>query len=240
MQAYAEGFDILQERQATEDLPEDERFDLNLPDIAEVWRRGSVISSWLLDLTARRWPATPSSTTSTASSTIPAKAAGPSRRRSRRPCRPTCCRPRSSPASARAQNHTFGEKLLSAMRFGFGGHVEPKAGNHADVKASEGPRRPLACCLGDLRRGRRPHQAPADPALYNLPRSRAAARRLRADRRRAQRVVQRRRSATISPRACRNSPPRKVDDAGVQEAARAASPTAGRFRRSATYQKLGR
>ncbi len=51
MQAYAEGFDVLKGR-ASEKLPEDERFDLNLPDIAEVWRRGSVISSWLLDLCA--------------------------------------------------------------------------------------------------------------------------------------------------------------------------------------------
>ena len=49
MQAYAEGFDILPTRIRT-DLPEDERFDLNIADIAEVWRRGSVISSWLLDL----------------------------------------------------------------------------------------------------------------------------------------------------------------------------------------------
>src|ERR1041384_1332489 len=51
MQAYAEGFDILRGR-GHEDLPEDERFALDLTDIAEVWRRGSVISSWLLDLVA--------------------------------------------------------------------------------------------------------------------------------------------------------------------------------------------
>src|SRR3984957_2069097 len=51
MQAYAEGFDILKNA-GNKTLPEDGRFDLNLPDIAEVWRRGSVISSWLLDLTA--------------------------------------------------------------------------------------------------------------------------------------------------------------------------------------------
>ncbi|OYW88056.1 MAG: 6-phosphogluconate dehydrogenase (decarboxylating), partial [Sphingobium sp. 32-64-5] len=51
MQAYAEGFDILKGR-SSDKLPEGERFDLNLTDIAEVWRRGSVISSWLLDLTA--------------------------------------------------------------------------------------------------------------------------------------------------------------------------------------------
>src|SRR6202167_3420362 len=52
MEAYAEGFDIF--KNATcKNLPEDIRYDLNLPDIAEVWRRGSVVSSWLLDLTAR-------------------------------------------------------------------------------------------------------------------------------------------------------------------------------------------
>src|ERR1700720_3193904 len=47
MQAYAEGFDILRNKDS-QDLPEYERFVLNMPDIAEVWRRGSVISSWLL------------------------------------------------------------------------------------------------------------------------------------------------------------------------------------------------
>src|SRR6185437_13729134 len=51
MQAYAEGFDILRGR-ASDKLPEDERFTLDAADIAEVWRRGSVISSWLLDLAA--------------------------------------------------------------------------------------------------------------------------------------------------------------------------------------------
>jgi 6-phosphogluconate dehydrogenase len=52
MQAYAEGFDIMRNA-GTAARPEDERYDLNLPEIAEVWRRGSVISSWLLDLAAR-------------------------------------------------------------------------------------------------------------------------------------------------------------------------------------------
>ena len=51
IRAYAEGFDILRNKDS-KDLPEDERFVLNIPDIAEVWRRGSVISSWLLDLGA--------------------------------------------------------------------------------------------------------------------------------------------------------------------------------------------
>src|SRR5579863_6369633 len=51
MQAYAEGFSILKGA-ATNGRPPDERYELDLADIAEVWRRGSVISSWLLDLTA--------------------------------------------------------------------------------------------------------------------------------------------------------------------------------------------
>ena len=51
MQAYAEGFDIFKNA-TSKDLPENIRYDLDLPEIAEVWRRGSVISSWLLDLTA--------------------------------------------------------------------------------------------------------------------------------------------------------------------------------------------
>ena len=51
MQAYAEGFDIMRGRNSDK-LPEDERFDINAADVAEVWRRGSVVASWLLDLTA--------------------------------------------------------------------------------------------------------------------------------------------------------------------------------------------
>ena len=51
MQAYAEGFDILKNADI-EALPAEHRFTLDIADIAEVWRRGSVISSWLLDLTA--------------------------------------------------------------------------------------------------------------------------------------------------------------------------------------------
>ncbi len=126
MQAYAEGFDILQNK-ASEALPEDERYDLNLTDIAEVWRRGSVISSWLLDLTAQalagderlagytgavddsgegRW--TIDAAIEEAVPVNVLSAALFARFRSR-------------------EAHTFGEKLLSAMRFGFGGHVEPAA-----------------------------------------------------------------------------------------------------------------
>jgi 6-phosphogluconate dehydrogenase len=124
MQAYAEGFDILKNKASTA-LPEDERYTLDLADISEVWRRGSVVSSWLLDLTADalardavlsqftgdvadsgegRW-----TIEAAIEEAVPAEvlsAALYARFRSR-------------------VSHTFGEKLLSAMRFGFGGHVEP-------------------------------------------------------------------------------------------------------------------
>src|SRR5262249_51421600 len=59
MQAYAEGFDIIRGT-ASKDGAEDHRYQLNLADIAEVWRRGSVVSSWLLDLTAMALAETPS------------------------------------------------------------------------------------------------------------------------------------------------------------------------------------
>ncbi|MGE0416150.1 MAG: phosphogluconate dehydrogenase (NAD(+)-dependent, decarboxylating) [Acetobacteraceae bacterium] len=124
MQAMAEGFDILKNR-ASAKLPEGERFDLNVADIAEVWRRGSVVTSWLLDLTAEalakdekletfsgsvedsgegRW-----TVEAAIEEAVPADVLAASlfvRFRSR-------------------QDHTFAEKVLSAMRFGFGGHVEP-------------------------------------------------------------------------------------------------------------------
>ena len=123
MQAYAEGFDILRNKNS-KDLPEDERYELNLADIAEVWRRGSVVSSWLLDLGAAALAKDPRAGSSPAMSqdsgegrwtieaaieeAVPADVLSSAlfaRFRSR-------------------QAHTFGEKLLSAMRFGFGGHVE--------------------------------------------------------------------------------------------------------------------
>ncbi|HEV2718051.1 MAG TPA: 6-phosphogluconate dehydrogenase (decarboxylating), partial [Terriglobales bacterium] len=126
MQAYAEGFDIF--RNATsKDLPEDIRYDLNLADIAEVWRRGSVVSSWLLDLTAIALAENPTLTEYTGyvqdsgegrwtiqaaiDEAVPVEvlsAALFTRFRSR-------------------QEHTFAERMLSAMRQKFGGHVEPAA-----------------------------------------------------------------------------------------------------------------
>ena len=124
MQAIAEGFDILRSRAATTHLPAAERFPLDMADIAEVWRRGSVVSSWLLDLTAAaladdgqlarfygfvedsgegRW-----TVEAAVEEAVPAEvlsAALYTRFRSR-------------------QEHTFAEKMLSAMRLGFGGHIE--------------------------------------------------------------------------------------------------------------------
>jgi 6-phosphogluconate dehydrogenase len=134
MQAYAEGFDILRNKES-EELPEDERFALNLPDIAEVWRRGSVISSWLLDLGSSALAKDPQlegfsgfvqdsgegrwTIEAAIEESVPAEVLSSAlyaRFRSR-------------------QKHTFGEKVLSAMRFGFGGHIEghesaePKGGS---------------------------------------------------------------------------------------------------------------
>ena len=124
MQAMAEGFDILRNRGSAK-LPEDERFELNVADIAEVWRRGSVVTSWLLDLTASAMAKDPAldkfsgnvedsgegrwTVEAAIEEAVPADVLAASlfvRFRSR-------------------QEHTFAEKVLSAMRFGFGGHVEP-------------------------------------------------------------------------------------------------------------------
>jgi len=123
MAAYAEGFDILKNKNSDR-LPPEERFDLNLTDIAEVWRRGSVISSWLLDLSASALAGNPElsqysgrvndsgegrwTIDAAMEEAVPAyvlSAALLARFRSR-------------------TDNTFGEKLLSAMRAGFGGHVE--------------------------------------------------------------------------------------------------------------------
>ncbi len=127
MQAYAEGFDILRNA-ASKELAENFRFDLNVADIAEVWRRGSVVGSWLLDLTAMALIENPSLSNYTGyvqdsgegrwtiiaalEEAVPAEVLAASlyaRFRSR-------------------QEHTFADKMLSAMRYKFGGHVEQSAG----------------------------------------------------------------------------------------------------------------
>jgi 6-phosphogluconate dehydrogenase len=140
MQAYAEGFDILRNK-AAKTLAEHERFALNLTDIAEVWRRGSVISSWLLDLGAAalakdptlkdfsgyvqdsgegRWTVEAAIEEDVSAEVL--TMALYARFRSRR-------------------DHTFGEKMLSAMRFGFGGHVEGKERRDPKPKPDGAPAR---------------------------------------------------------------------------------------------------
>ena len=127
MQAYAEGFDILRNA-ASEAKPAEERLTLNAADIAEVWRRGSVVSSWLLDVAASalardgdldqysgfvadsgegRWALEAAIDEATPAHVL--AAALFARFRSR-------------------QEHSFADKLLSAMREGFGGHKESQGG----------------------------------------------------------------------------------------------------------------
>ncbi len=124
MQAYAEGFDLFKNATSKE-LPEEHRFQLNLGDIAEVWRRGSVIGSWLLDLTAMALVEDPNlehyegfvqdsgegrwTIEAAIAAAVPVEVLASAlftRFRSR-------------------QQHTFAEKVLSAMRHKFGGHMEP-------------------------------------------------------------------------------------------------------------------
>lgn len=128
MQALAEGLDLMAGAQGSE-LPEDFRLELDLAEIAELWRRGSVVSSWLVDLTAQALAADPAlsgysghvSDSGEGRWTVDAAveqgtpapvltAALFARFRSR-------------------QRETFADKSLSAMRKGFGGHLEqPKKG----------------------------------------------------------------------------------------------------------------
>ena len=103
MAAYAEGLGILRARQRrqaarTRSTPKPRRCAIRsiisttstCADIAEVWRRGSVIASWLLDLTADALVEDPELANSPAASPTPAKAAGRSRPPSTRRCRRRC------------------------------------------------------------------------------------------------------------------------------------------------------
>ena len=123
MQAYAEGFDILKTKRSDK-LPEDERYDLNLTDIAEVWRRGSVISSWLLDLTA----AALAQDMTLAQFTGRVADSGEGHwtiEAAMEEAVPVNVLSAALFARYRSRvEHTFGDQVLSAMRFGFGGHVE--------------------------------------------------------------------------------------------------------------------
>jgi 6-phosphogluconate dehydrogenase len=125
MQAYAEGLDIMRGANGTQ-LPKEIQYDLNLADITELWRRGSVVTSWLLDLTAMALTEDPQlkkytgfvqdsgegrwTVQAAIDEAVPAEVLTSSlytRFRSR-------------------QDHTFAEKVLSAMREKFGGHTEKK------------------------------------------------------------------------------------------------------------------
>ncbi len=159
MQAFAEGFDILKTK-SSESLPPEQRFDLNVADIAEVWRRGSVVSSWLLDLTADALASDPKldgfsgevadsgegrwTIEAAIEQAVPVPVLSSSlfaRFRSR-------------------QQSTYGDKMLSAMRFGFGGHVEtPK--NDLDQQQIQGRTR-AADHVVSVRRPWRSGQASAD------------------------------------------------------------------------------
>jgi 6-phosphogluconate dehydrogenase len=129
MQAYAEGFNIMRNA-ASSELPADQRYQIDLPDVAEVWRRGSVIGSWLLDLTAIALSEDPElarysgfvddsgegrwTIMAAIEEAVPADVLSASlfaRFRSR-------------------EKESFSDKLLSAMRHEFGGHVEPGAAGH--------------------------------------------------------------------------------------------------------------
>lgn len=124
MQAYAEGFDILRGKAGNE-LPEDQRYELDLAQIAEVWRRGSVVTSWLLDLTADALAADPQLSQYTGA----VADSGEGRWTIDAAVEQAVPVPVLSSAlfarfRSREQQGTYGDKLLSAMRFGFGGHVE--------------------------------------------------------------------------------------------------------------------
>jgi 6-phosphogluconate dehydrogenase len=127
MQAYAEGFDIFK-NSTSKEVDEHHRYDLNLPDIAELWRRGSVVGSWLLDLTAMALAENPNLSNFTGNVadsgegrwTIMAAIE-----------EAVTCEVLSAALYTRfrsRQEHTFAEKMLSAMRNKFGGHVERAAG----------------------------------------------------------------------------------------------------------------
>jgi 6-phosphogluconate dehydrogenase len=127
MQAYAEGFDIMKHANSPE-VAEDHRFDLDLVDIAEVWRRGSVVGSWLLDLTAMALAEDPELSRFTGN----VQDSGEGRWTILAAVEEAVpCDVLSASLYARfrsRQDHTFAEKMLSGMRNKFGGHVERAAG----------------------------------------------------------------------------------------------------------------
>jgi 6-phosphogluconate dehydrogenase len=127
MEAYAEGFDIFKGA-ASQEIPEEYRYQLNLADISEVWRRGSVVSSWLLDLTAMALIEDPNLTNYTGY----VQDSGEGRWTVQAAVEEAVTAEVLTAALFRRfrsrQEHTFGEKVLSAMRYKFGGHVEKPTG----------------------------------------------------------------------------------------------------------------
>lgn len=128
MQAYAEGFDIFRSANS-EEVAKEHRYTFDLPEIAEVWRRGSVVGSWLLDLTAMALIENPSLDNYTGF----VQDSGEGRWTIMAAIEEAVpCETLSASLYARfrsRQQHTFAEKVLSAMRHKFGGHVERPAGN---------------------------------------------------------------------------------------------------------------
>jgi 6-phosphogluconate dehydrogenase len=126
MQAFAEGFDILRGAAGGE-VPEELRYRIDLAEVAEVWRRGSVVSSWLLDLAAAALAADPE--LSGFSGRVPDSGEGRwTVQAALEEAVPAGVISAALYARFRSrQDHTFGEKLLSAMRRQFGGHAEQPA-----------------------------------------------------------------------------------------------------------------
>ena len=141
MAAYAEGFNILKHANVGKHVretdaettplrdPEHYQYDFNLADVAEVWRRGSVVASWLLDLTAISFLEQPTlerysgrvsdsgegrwTILAAIESTTPA---------------PVLSASLYQRFTSRGEDD-FAGKVLSALRFQFGGHVEKKSGH---------------------------------------------------------------------------------------------------------------
>ncbi len=127
MQAYAEGLDIFRNANL-ESLPEDIRYDLNIADITELWRRGSVVGSWLLDLTAMALAENPS--LSNYSGFVQDSGEGRwTIQTAIEEAVPVDVLATSLFARFRSrQDQTFADKVLSAMRNKFGGHIERPTG----------------------------------------------------------------------------------------------------------------
>lgn len=126
MQAYAEGFDILRHANSR-NLPEDMRYELNLSDIAEVWRRGSVVGSWLLDLTATALAEHPDLSNFSGSVEDSGEGRWTVMAAIEEEVQADVLSASLYTRFRSRQSHTFAERVLSAMRYQFGGHVERPA-----------------------------------------------------------------------------------------------------------------